>query len=132
MNYEKCCCAHCAQTIEYPSEGRGQTVPCPTCEKPITLTPENPPTKFGSIAIPPAPATVAPAPTQKPVRTNLSKLTEETIRARTKKGDTPLHRAARIGRIYEIPTHLLKTELFMAKNNSYETPIHVAARYGHL
>jgi ankyrin repeat protein/uncharacterized tellurite resistance protein B-like protein len=66
------------------------------------------------------------------VRTNLSKLTEETIRAETKTGDTPLHRAAKIGRIYEIPSHLLKTELFMVKNHVGRTPVHFAATYGHL
>lgn len=68
----------------------------------------------------------------KPVRTNLSRLTEETIRAETKTGDTPLHRAAKIGRISEILSHLLKTELFMAKNHVGRTPLHIAAMYGHL
>jgi hypothetical protein len=34
----KCECPHCGQPIEYPSEGTGQIVPCPTCEKPVTLT----------------------------------------------------------------------------------------------
>lgn len=33
----KCACPHCGQSIEYPAEGTGQIVPCPTCEKPITL-----------------------------------------------------------------------------------------------
>ena len=67
-------------------------------------------------------------------RIPLAKLTEETIRARTKTGDTPLHRAARTGRISEIPRQLLQTELFMARNNSFsrETPLHLAAKYGHL
>lgn len=37
-DFQKCECPHCGQSIEYPSEGTGQTVPCPTCEKPITLT----------------------------------------------------------------------------------------------
>lgn len=35
----KCECPHCGQNIEYPSEGTGQTVPCPTCDKPVMLTP---------------------------------------------------------------------------------------------
>ncbi len=138
-DFLKCECPHCGQNIEYPSEGTGQTVPCPTCEKPVTLTPVNPPTKFSSIEIPPAPAKAAPAVTQAPkgkktVRTNLSKLTEETIRTRTQNGDTPLHRAAKTGRISEIPRDLLTIELFMARNNSFarETPLHLAARYGHL
>jgi Ankyrin repeats (3 copies) len=37
-DFLKCECPHCGQSIEYPSEGTGQTVPCPTCEKLITLT----------------------------------------------------------------------------------------------
>ncbi|MGD1089299.1 MAG: ankyrin repeat domain-containing protein, partial [Verrucomicrobiota bacterium] len=138
-DFLKCECPHCGQSIEYPAEGTGQTVPCPTCEKPVALTPVNPPTPFNSIVIPPPPATVAPTPAQKPeekksVRTILSKLTEETIRATTQTRDTPLHRAAKTGRISEIPKHLLKTELFMARNNSFsrETPLHLAAQYGHL
>lgn len=133
MNYEKCFCAHCGQSIEYPAEGTGQTIPCPTCEKPVTLTPANPPTRSNSIEITLAPVQENPK-AQKPVRTNLSNLTEETIRARTQKGNTPLHRAAKTGRISEIPRHLLKTELFMARNNSFsrETPLHLAAQYGHL
>ena len=36
--YLKCDCSHCGQSIEYPAEGTGQIVPCPTCDKPITLT----------------------------------------------------------------------------------------------
>ena len=32
-------CSHCGQSIEYPAEDMGQIVPCPTCEKLITLTP---------------------------------------------------------------------------------------------
>jgi predicted RNA-binding Zn-ribbon protein involved in translation (DUF1610 family) len=31
MNFEKCFCASCGQRIEYPAEGTGQTVQCPTC-----------------------------------------------------------------------------------------------------
>jgi hypothetical protein len=120
----KCECSHCGQPIEYPSEGTGETVPCPTCEKPVTLTPVNSSTEFIAEK------------SEKPKRgrTNLSKLTEETIRAKTQSGDTPLHRAAKTGRISEIPRHLLKAELFMARNNSFskETPLHLAARYGHL
>ena len=106
-----------------------KTVPCPTCEKSFTLFPD--------IVIPSTKVTAAPAPTQKPMeqkrgRSNLSKLTEETIRARTKAGDTPLHRAARNGQFGEIPSRLLSLEMFMVKNNAGETPLHVAAKHGHL
>lgn len=135
-DYLKCACPHCGQPIEYPAEGTGQTVPCPTCEKPVMLVPANLQTRFGSIVIPPVPFQKQPK-EPKLARTNLSKLSEETIRAKTKKGETPLHRAARIGRIYEIPRHLLKAELFMEKNinrKSYpnQTPLHIAAQHGHL
>ena len=69
--------------------------------------------------------------------TRVNKLTEETIRVRTKSGNTPLHRAAKSGNIYEIPKHLLRTELFLVKNCDWQntphrTPLHVAAMYGHL
>ena len=70
--------------------------------------------------------------TQKPVRSNLPNLTEETIRARTKAGDTPLHRAAKNGQFDLIPSHLLSVDLFMVKNNEGNTPLHVAARHGTL
>ena len=69
---------------------------------------------------------------KKPGRSNLSKLTEETIRARTKTGDTPLHRAARNGQFDLISPHLLTIELFMKKNVNGDTPLHLAARFGTL
>jgi len=56
--YHKCTCPHCAQSIEYPAEGAGQTVPCPTCEKPFVLLPD--------IVIPSTPPKVAQAQTRKP------------------------------------------------------------------
>lgn len=71
-------------------------------------------------------------PQKKPVRSNLTKLTEETIRAKTKSGDTPLHRAAREGQFDLVPSHLLSVELFLVANNYGETPLHVAAKHGHL
>ena len=37
MSFEKCSCPHCGQHIEYPSEGRGQTISCPNCEQPVAL-----------------------------------------------------------------------------------------------
>jgi ankyrin repeat protein len=67
----------------------------------------------------------------------LAKLSEKTIRAKTKTGDTPLHRAAKAGKICEIPRHLLQTQLFLVKNydkqnKPHRTPLHFAAMYGHL
>jgi len=56
----------------------------------------------------------------------------ETMRARTKKGDTPLHRAAEKGEIQNIPRHLLAQDLFFEKNYAGQTPLHLAAKYGHL
>ncbi len=48
-------CPHCGQSIEYPSEGTGQTVPCPTCEKTFVLQPLPPPATAPPIyAMPPA------------------------------------------------------------------------------
>jgi hypothetical protein len=35
--FHKCACPHCGQSIEYPADGMGQTVPCPTCEKSFML-----------------------------------------------------------------------------------------------
>jgi hypothetical protein len=107
--YHKCTCPHCGQSIEYPAEGTGQTVPCPTCEKSFRLFPE--------IAIPAVKITVAPAPAQKPI---------EQKRRRS------LHRAANDGQFVDIPSHLLSIELFTVKNKAGETPLHVAARRGHL
>ena len=129
MDFLKCTSPHCGQSIEYPAEGTGQTVPCPTCEKPFRLIPD--------IANPAVKITVAPEPARKPIeqkrgRSNLHKLTEETIRARTKAGDTPLHRAAKNGQLGGIPSHLLSIELFTVKNMAGDTPLHVAAEYGHL
>ena len=45
-DFLKCECQHCGQPIEYPSEGTGQTVSCPTCEQSITLTPTGAPFKL--------------------------------------------------------------------------------------
>ena len=32
-------CPHCRQKIEYPADGTGQVIPCPTCKKSIMLMP---------------------------------------------------------------------------------------------
>jgi hypothetical protein len=69
---------------------------------------------------------------KKAVRLSLAKLTEETINTKTKSGDTPLHRAARTGKIREIPEHLLRIELFLVTKDFFETPMHTAARHGYL
>lgn len=121
----KCSCLNCGQSIEYPAEGTGQTVPCPACEKPVLLTPAIPPV----ISAPPFQEKPK---TQKLGRSNLSKLTEETIRAKTKAGDTPLHRAAKNGQFDLILPQLLTIDLFMVRNSDGNTPLHVAARQGTL
>jgi hypothetical protein len=61
-----------------------------------------------------------------------AQLTEVTIGNTTRTGDTPLHRAAKTGRFGVIPSHLLKLELFLQRNDREETPLHTAARHGHL
>jgi len=61
--YLKSECPHCGQSIEYGSEGTGETIPCPTCDEPFVLTPLNPaPTEVfpPSPPIPTASATAAP------------------------------------------------------------------------
>jgi hypothetical protein len=45
-DFHKCTCPDSGQKIEYPADGMGQTVPCPTCEKSFTLLPD--------VTIPPA------------------------------------------------------------------------------
>lgn len=52
-------CPHCGQAIEYPAEGTGQTVPCPTCATPFVLKPCSPPAPVPP-APPPAPAASLP------------------------------------------------------------------------
>ncbi len=129
-DYLKCNCPHCGQSIEYPAEGTGQTVPCPTCEKPVVL--HSLPTSSGSIVIPSTTQLPQEAKTGKRAGSKLPNLTEETIRAKTKAGDTPLHRAAKNGQFDLIPSHLLSIELFTVTNEKGESPLHLAARLGTL
>ncbi|MDB6024507.1 MAG: ankyrin repeat domain protein [Verrucomicrobiales bacterium] len=119
MNHEKCCCGECGQNIEYHLKVKGQTIQCPTCDQPVMLMPTNQPIQKRRKA-------------PRQARTKLAELTAQTIRSQIKTGDTPVHRAAKDGKIYEIPRHLLQVELFFVKNNSEETPIHMAAKNGHL
>jgi ankyrin repeat protein len=213
VDFHKCACPHCGQSIEFQAEGTGQTVPCPTCDKPVTLTPANQPqadreaqhkrewdewialnerlaerriksgippsegiageTQNGNLpgnvpisekeprqhyqmycplcgepieiptasvgqkkACPHCHSEIVPVfftkIRRKKARSSFAVLTEETIRAKTQTGDTPLHRAAKAGRISEIPSHLLTAELFMLRNNSGATPTHFAAKSGNL
>ncbi|MGP8198847.1 MAG: FxLYD domain-containing protein [Limisphaerales bacterium] len=37
QGYSKCVCQHCGGSIEFPSEGVGNTVPCPHCKWPTLL-----------------------------------------------------------------------------------------------
>ena len=124
----KCECLHCGQPIEYPAEGTGMTVACPSCQNPVVLSPATSISEL--VAEPAAPESTVPA--KKGARSNLTKLTAETIRTKIKSGDTPLHRAAKNGQCELVPSHLLSIELFLDQNNAGETPLHVAARHGHL
>jgi DNA-directed RNA polymerase subunit RPC12/RpoP len=125
LKYE---CSQCGQPIQYPAEGTGMTVPCPSCQNPVVVRP-----KASTGRIVPQPAAPEPAvPSRKGARSNLTNLTAETIRTKIKSGDTPLHRAAKNGQLDLVPGHLLGIELFLEQNNAGETPLHVAARQGHL
>jgi hypothetical protein len=136
-DFLKCACPHCGQCIEYPAEGTGQTVPCPTCEQPVTPLPGNAPylppvipqVHFPTIHIP-LPDD-SPPPVSMPVQMiEMYQLTETTIRRKLPNGNSYVHRAAMNRALRAIPTHLLQLELFMVRNDSEETPVHVAARYG--
>ena len=68
--YLKCECSHCGQPIEYPSEGTGQTVPCPACNGSVVLTPSEPPAPkilVPPVVPPPAPAVTVPKSTNPPL-----------------------------------------------------------------
>lgn len=153
MSFEKCTCLHCGQHIEYPSEGSGQTVPCPTCQHPVRLIRVDPPIPFSSIGLPPAPMhwqqvhfpdieTPLPSATPPPAETmtvatkklylQLAGLTAGNIKRKPRLGGTPLHRAAANGIIQAVPGHLLTVEMFMERNAGGDTPLHIAARNGYL
>jgi ankyrin repeat protein len=123
--YVTCRCQHCDGGIEFDAGGfqAGIRVQCPHCGLQTEIF-----IPAGSQLTPVARGLTG----RRKMCSNLSKLTEETIRKRTKAGDTPLHRAAKEGRIREIPPHLLKIELFMVKNGAGDTPLHIAAKQGHL
>ena len=124
-DFLKCACPHCGQSIEYPAEGTGQTVPCPTCEKALVLTPVNPPLKSEPEA-------------RRKVR----------LRTKGRVGNTLLHKAARNGTLNQVPRELLTKETltivskpryapegFYFTGSGYkaktETVLHIAALYGH-
>ena len=133
-------CHRCFGGIEFTENGVGHTVNCPHCGQRTKLganpfaTPLRTKAEIRVSKCEPTPTEIPPPlPEHKraPV-IPMPKLTEETIRSSTKRGDTPLHRAAKNGNVHEIPRQLLQTELFMLKNSSGETPLHVAAKHGHL
>jgi len=72
--YQKCACPHCGQSIEYPAEGMGQTVPCPTCEKPFTLLPDVkiPCKEKLEVALPPAPESTPAQTSAQELETNVA------------------------------------------------------------
>jgi hypothetical protein len=130
-DFLKCECPHCGQSIEYPAEGTGQTVPCPTCQKPFVLMPAHPPASSVSIVNSPTPVQ-GESKAQKSAIKKLSALTAETIRVKSSAGNTPLHLAAKNGHIDLIPSHLLSEELFTDRNREGNTPLHIAAMHGNL
>jgi len=81
-NLLKCECAHCGQNIEYPSEGTGQTVQCPTCEMLITLTPQKLETKPDSNPILPAPSMIEHEAHQTEPQSYVSRVRSETEKLR--------------------------------------------------
>lgn len=132
-------CNRCFGGIEFSENGIGHTVSCPHCGQKTKLglnpfaTPLRTKVEIRFSKCEPTP-TEMPPPTPEQKRAPvipLAKLTAETIRSSTKSGDTPLHRAAKNGKINEIPRQLLQTELFMIKNKAGETPLHAAAKHGH-
>jgi hypothetical protein len=143
--YVTCRCQHCENGIEFDANQfaeENSIVSCPHCGVDTRLSATAPPAQMPSIipqpGLPaihiPLPITSPPPPPRQKRKavSQLAKLTEETIRGRTRGGGTPVHRAAKNGTIHEIPRNLLQTELFMAKNNSGITPLDLAAEFGHL
>jgi len=143
--YVTCRCQHCNGGIEFDAnelENENGVVPCPHCGfetklqvpvRSVESAPDITPVVWPTIHVPfpDLSQASAPKPRKKSV-SHLSKLTKETIQAKIKNGDTPLHRAARTGKIADIPEHLLSIELFLVKNNYGYSPIHEAAKHGHL
>jgi hypothetical protein len=144
--YVKCACSNCSGHLEFDGEHAGVTVACPHCGLATKLIALPEPASWAS-AVPQVhfpeiltPLALDPPPSPPPSMTLdkkrlyllLAKLTTANIKRRTNLGDTPLHRAAKSGIIYAIPSHLLAIDLFKEKNKRGETPLHIAARNGHL
>lgn len=130
-------CHTCLGGIEFSENGLGHMANCPHCEHRTRLGPaEHLGTRLNTdqpITVrkcDPPPKQVPPPPENKTKPVPLAKLTVETIRSSTKRGDTPLHRAARNCKISEVPSQLLQMDLFLAKNSEGRTPLHVAAEAG--
>jgi len=113
MEFQKCVCPHCEQSIEYPAEGKGETIACPTCKKFFALWPANPNKRPGTILIPPV-GEDEKTKEGEAVSINVTRLEEERARARPRKGDTTAHVAARSGTFDKIGMHPLKIEEFLA------------------
>jgi hypothetical protein len=147
-----CRCGHCDNGIEFDSNElveENSVIACPHCGREIKLRviPSRATRIRVAVKVPsldirlPSPVSdnVLPkdVPPEAPAgkrkrKSRLASLTAETIKKRTKSGDTPLHLAAKSGNFHEIPDGLLKIDLFMVKNNAGETPLHIAAKCGHL
>ena len=59
-------------------------------------------------------------------------LTAEQWSAHNASGNTPVHAAAKYGRLRDLPAHVLTAELLTLKNDSGYTPLHHLAYGGHL
>jgi hypothetical protein len=65
-------------------------------------------------------------------RSTFQTLNATSILKQTKHGDTPVHRAAKQGRLNEIPIDLLSVDSFLIANSDGRTPLHIAAMNSHL
>ena len=139
----KCSCQVCDGGLEFEADDlceENSWIACPHCGSATELWVPEPMSVITPLKdqLPviriPGPMRPHPDPpnAKKPSKSRLPYMTAETIRVKTKTGNTPLHRAAKEGRIHEIPCQLLEMDLFLTHNKSGQTPVDLAAANGHL